>query len=128
MTYSWMDRSEQGRSVRRFRQLPLERDNVSLLPTQWVIVHPIDETSPLVHRNQEQLLGVDPEILVVLSAIDETFSQVVHSRFSYADNDIVHGAKFTDLFGTTTDGVLTFDLSRLSEIERVPLPAGPKAT
>ncbi len=122
VTYSWMDRSEPGRAVRRFRQLPLERDTVSLLPTQWVVVHPIDETSPLVNRNQQELLEADPEILVALSAIDETFSQVVHARFSYVDHDIVHGAKFSDLFGTTADGVLTIDVSRLSEIERVALP------
>jgi hypothetical protein len=36
----------------------------------------------------------------------------------------VHGARFTDLFGTTAEGVLTVDLSRLSDFDRVQLPAG----
>lgn len=125
VTYSWMDRSEEGRAIRRFRQLPLERDSVSLLPTQWIVVHPIDEQSPFAGLNQERILGADPEVFVSLSAIDETFSQIVHSRFSYADRDLVHGARFTDLFGTTADGVLTVDLSRLSDFDRVPLPAAP---
>jgi inward rectifier potassium channel len=123
VTYSGMERTEDGRVLRRFRQLPLERDQVAMLPTQWVIVHPIDEKSPFADKTQEQILAADPEVFVTISALDETFSQSVHSRFSYADDDIVHGAKFIDLFGTTANGVLTVDLSKLSEIERVSLPA-----
>jgi len=125
VTYSWMDRAADGRAIRRFQQLPLERDSVAMLPTQWVIAHPIDENSPFANRNQAQILSVDPEVFVALSAVDETFSQTVYSRFSYADEDIVHGATFTDLFGATSDGVLTVDLSKLSDFDRVPLPAVP---
>ena len=121
VTYSWMDRSNPDRPLRKFRQLPLERDVVALLPTQWIIVHPIDERSPLAGLDQRQILEADPEVFVAISAIDETFSQMVHTRFSYADAEIVHGAKFTDLFGTTADGVVTIDLSRLSEFDRVSL-------
>lgn len=121
VTYSWMDRSDSSRAIRRFRQLPLERDVVALLPTQWIVVHPIDERSPLSGLDQRLILDADPEIFVAISAIDETFSQTVHTRFSYADAEIVHGGKFTDLFGTTADGVVTIDLARLSEFDRVPL-------
>ena len=123
VTYSGMERADDGRVLRRFQQLPLERDRVALLPTQWVVVHPIDERSPFAGKNQEQILAVDPEIFITVSALEETFSQTVHARFSYADDDIVHGAKFMDLFGTTADGVLSIDLSKLSDIERVSLPA-----
>lgn len=122
VTYSGMERSEDGRVLRRFRQLSLERDQVALLPTQWVIVHPIHEKSPFAGKTQEQILAEDPEVFVTISALDDTFSQTVHTRFSYADDDIVHGAKFVDAFGTTPDGVLTVDLSKLSDVERVPLP------
>ncbi|MGE3179937.1 MAG: ion channel, partial [Vicinamibacterales bacterium] len=121
VTYSRMEAGEAGKPVRRFHQLPLERDTVALLPTQWVIVHPIDAKSPLAGLDEAGILASDPEIIVTLAGTDDTFSQTVHARFSYADTDILHGAKFTDLFGTTPDGVLTVDLSRLSDIERVEL-------
>lgn len=65
---------------------------------------------------------MDPELFVTIAAIDETFSQTVYTRFSYADEEIVHGARFTDLFGTTPGGVVSVDLARLSEFDRVPLP------
>jgi inward rectifier potassium channel len=125
VTYSWMDHPAEGRPIRRFRQLPLERDSVVLLPTQWVIVHPIDENSPFYNRTQQQILDADPEVFVSLSATEETFSQTVHTRFSYADSDIVCGGKFTDLFGTTADGVLSIDLAKISDFDRVPLPTVP---
>jgi inward rectifier potassium channel len=125
VTYSWMETPPAGRPVRRFLQLPLERDTVSLLPTQWVIVHPIDEKSPFFRRDQQQILAADPEIFVSLSATEETFSQIVHHRFSYADTDIVSGAKFVDLFGSTPDGTLTIDLARLSDYSPVTLPNAP---
>jgi inward rectifier potassium channel len=125
VTYSWMGVSETHRPIRRFRQLPLERDTVGLLPTQWVIVHPIDAKSPFYGCNQAEVLGADPEIFVALSAIDEIFSQSVHVRFSYADTDIIHGAKFTDLFGSTPEGILTIDLSRISGYAPASLPVAP---
>ena len=125
VTYSWMDRTDPARQLRRFLSLPLERDNVVLLPTQWVIVHPIDDKSPFFGRSQQQILDADPEIFVSISAVDETFSQSVHARFSYADTDIVYGARFTDLFGATPDGTVTIDLSKLSEFVPAPLPAAP---
>ena len=122
MTYSWMDRGDAARPLRRFFSLPLERDSVVLLPTQWVVVHPIDEKSPLWGKDAAAILADDPELVVTISGVDETFAQNVHVRFSYADEEIVYGAKFTDLFGTTADGTVTVDLARISEFARVPLP------
>jgi inward rectifier potassium channel len=121
VTYSWMDRADSDHAVRRFQQLPLERDRVALLPTQWILVHPIDDRSPFAGLDQAQILSADPEVFVTISATDETFSQLVHTRFSYADEDIVHGAKFADVFGTTADGVLTINLSKISDFDRVTL-------
>jgi len=125
VTYSWMEFSDPNRPIRRFHQLPLERDNVGLLPTQWVIVHPIDASSPFFARTQAELLDADIEIFVAFSAMDETFSQAVHVRFSYAGSDIVFGAKFTDLYGATPEGVVTIDLSKINAYVPAPLPAVP---
>lgn len=122
VTYSWMAETGDGRRVRRFTPLPLERDGVALLPTQWVVVHPVNENSPFHGASQSEILAGDPEIFVTVSAVDETFSQTVYTRFSYAAQDIVRGARFVDLFGNTPDGTLTVDLRKLSQIEPVDLP------
>jgi inward rectifier potassium channel len=112
-----LSRMEDGQ--RKFHQLALERASVMLLPTQWVIVHPIGPASPLWGLDQAEVHASDPEVFVLISATEESFSQVVHSRFSYADNEIVFGARFAGIFGATADGVVTMDLKRLSAIEPV---------
>jgi inward rectifier potassium channel len=107
-----------GKPLRRFYSLDLERSKVDFFPLHWVIVHPIDEKSPLQGVGAEAFAASDAEILVLLSAIDETFSETVHRRTSYKFAEVVWGARFRDMFvetGTSQPGI---DMSRLSEIEK----------
>lgn len=111
---------------RDFIPLKLEREKVVFFPLAWTIVHPIDEESPLRGLTQEDLTASQAEVLVLLSGIDETFSQTVHTRSSYRADEIVCGARFADLFNPPTpDGVLSVDISRLDQIEKTVLPAPP---
>ena len=111
---------------RDFIPLKLEREKVVFFPLAWTIVHPIDEESPLWGLTQEDLTASQAEVLVLLSGIDETFSQTVHTRSSYRADEIVCGARFADLFNPPTpDGVLSVDVSRLDQIEKTVLPAPP---
>jgi inward rectifier potassium channel len=108
--------------IRRFHPMSLERDEVVFFPLTWTIVHPMDEKSPLYGMTEEQFRAADPEVLVLLTGIDETFSQTVHSRCSYKADEVVWGAKFSDVFGQSSDGKLSVDLHRVHSYDRVPLP------
>jgi inward rectifier potassium channel len=110
-----------GRSARRYHKLKLEREQVMFFPLHWVIVHPITEDSPLAEATADLLAASDAEFLVLLSATDETFSQVVHARSSYKPHEIVWGARFVDMFHRPNKGVLGADLTRIHDIERVDL-------
>ncbi len=105
--------------VRRFYQLRLERQKVTFLPLHWVVVHPIDEESPLHGVTPESLAASDAEFFVLLSATDETFSQQVYARSSYRPAEVIWGAKFVDMFLSEADGVPAIDLRRLHETVRV---------
>ena len=59
------------------------------------------------------------EFLVLLTGLDETFSQVVHSRSSYRTEDVVWGARFANVFRAADGDPLSVDVSRLSAYERV---------
>ncbi len=112
-----------GSGNREFLPLKLERDRVVFFPLAWTIVHPIDEESPLYGATAETLEEWNAEFLVLFSGIDETFAQRVHTRSSYKPNEIVWGARFSNLFNPPTpDGVLSIDINRLHQIERQ-LPA-----
>ena len=108
-----------GRTMRKFYPLSLEREKVVFLPLHWVIVHPITETSPLYGITAEQFNKADSEILILLTGVDETFSQSVHARSSYKTTEIVWGAKFRDVFIESDTGKLSIDMKKIHDIERV---------
>ena len=70
----------------------------------------------------EDLRNADTELLVMLKAFDETYSQTVYSRTSYAADQFIWGAKFISMMNADTDGITVLDLDMLNEYERVELP------
>ena len=111
-----------GTRQRKYHTLSLERDRVAFFPTAWTVVHPIDESSPLFGWTEDRFIAAQSEFLVLLTAIDETFSQTVHSRSSYGASEVVWGARFAPLF-KNDDGseALDVDMSRFHTLHRVPL-------
>jgi inward rectifier potassium channel len=111
-----------GSRVRKYYQLPLEREKVVFFPLSWTIVHPIDEKSPIHGCTHEELIASDAEFLILLTGIDETFSQTVHARSSYRAEELVWGAKFGNIFIQDEHGLITgVDMERFHATERVPL-------
>jgi len=108
-----------GHMLRRFYQLPLERQKVVFFPLSWTVVHPIDEKSPLYGWSDRMLKEAGAEFLILLTGIDETFSQQVHSRSSYAADEIVWSAKFRNLYDHPEQANLAIDLSRFHSVEAV---------
>ncbi len=112
-----------GTADREFIALALERPSVTFFPLSWTIVHPIDEKSPLYGMDEKALRKCDTEVLVLLNGFDETFSQTVHTRSSYKGDEIVYGARFRSMFNPPReDGVISVNVRRLSEFDRVALP------
>ena len=112
-----------GNRIRKYHPLSLEREKVVFFPLSWTIVHPIDEKSPLWGCTREDLIASDAEFLILLTGIDETFSQTVHARSSYRAEELVWGAKFANLYLYNQHGqILGVDMERFHRIERVAIP------
>lgn len=106
--------------VRKFRDLHLERTRVTFFPLSWTLVHPIDERSPLLGMQYEDLLESNTEILILLTGTDETSSQTVHSRSSYKAEEIVWNATFAPIFKRShEDGILGMDVGRIHDIAKL---------
>jgi inward rectifier potassium channel len=113
-----------GHATRRFTTVSLERNRVAFLPLTWTVVHPIAAGSPLLGLTEADLRERGAEFMVLLTGIDETFSQTVHARTSYRYDVIRWGARFSDIFQKDDDANdLQVDISRLHGIESAPLPA-----
>lgn len=86
-----------GHSMRRFVDIPLVRNRMPILQLSWTLMHHIDEQSPLYGATTDTLRTWDAEILISLVGLDETFSQTIHTRWSYIVDDIHYDRVFEDV-------------------------------
>ncbi|MEO7189876.1 MAG: ion channel [Vicinamibacterales bacterium] len=116
--FSLMEPDGRGGSVRRYHALPLERSKVTFFPLAWTVVHPITDSSPLRDKTTSDLERAEAEILVLLTGIDDTFAQTVHTRSSYRAEDLVWNARFISIFERGDNGSrLRADISKLHDHE-----------
>jgi len=106
-----------GELKRKFIVLPLERPQIYFFALTWTIVHPIDAESPFYGKSPEDLAKLSSELLILLQGFDDTFSQTVHSRYSYRHDDIIWGAKFSPAFKVDRKGGLVVEVDRIDELK-----------
>jgi inward rectifier potassium channel len=122
VTCSWLEAGARGIG-RRFETLQLERSTVVFFPLAWTLVHPITPESPVWGLGDAELREKDFEFLTIISGVDETFAQQVHTRSSYKPSEIVWGAKFRNIFNPPDErGNLSVDIGRIDEYDPVDLP------
>ncbi len=119
-----LNESEGGKVSRKFHELKLERPAVTFFSLTWTIVHPIDETSPMYGMNYKDLVDSDAELLILLKGFDDTFSQTVHTRFSYKFDEIVWGARFENIFIDSDNEITVVDINKLHDYTNADLPGG----
>jgi inward rectifier potassium channel len=102
-----------GAAVRRYQKLSLEREQVYFLPLTWTIVHPIDRESPLHQLTGADLAALQAEFLILVKGYDDTFSQTVHTRYSYRHDEIIWGAKFTPAFRIDGGSEVLLDIDKV---------------
>jgi inward rectifier potassium channel len=108
-----------GELKRNFIDLPLERRHIYFFALTWTIVHPIDQASPLFGKSREDLEKLAGELLILIQGFDDTFSQVVHSRYSYRYDEIIWGAKFNPAFRFDKKGDMVVEVDRIDELRFV---------
>jgi len=115
-----MDEKVEGTVLRRFKDLALVRNANPVFTLTWMIMHSIDETSPLAHWKS----GVEPpdhsEIVVVLSGTDERSGQTIHGRWAYSPSEIRWNSKFVDILDQLPDGTRTIDYRHFNDVEPSP--------
>ena len=106
-----------GKQIRRFYPLALERDKIGILSLNWTLVHAITEESPFYEKSLTELQHAEVEVFVILKAFDDTFSQTIHTRTSYQDEEIEMDAKFEKMYYHNEEGKMVMDYSKLDKVE-----------
>jgi len=110
-----------GKLIRVYKTMKLERTSVAFLPLTWTIVHPIDETSPIFNKTTDDLAALQTELLILIKGFDDTFNQSVHARYSYRYDEIVQGRRFTLAFYTNDDGDMVLEMDKINKTEPIAL-------
>lgn len=106
-----------GSFLRRIYDLRLLREQTPSFALTWLAMHSIDESSPLYGMTPELLTKMNVTIVVSLSGIDETVTQVVHARHTYAAEDILWNYRFVDVIYHTEDGHRYIDYNYFHSVE-----------
>ncbi|HWC95920.1 MAG TPA: ion channel [Candidatus Sulfopaludibacter sp.] len=107
---------QDGKPSRSYTNLKLEREQVVFLPLTWTIVHPIDSESPLYGKSEADLKASQTELLIVIKAYDDTFSQTVIARHSYRYDEILWHRRFSPAFYVDESGDMVLELPKLGEV------------
>lgn len=95
--YLVIDETFEGRMMRRFYELELQRDrNPSFLLT-WTALHSINSHSPLYGLSQSSLIDKNVALIVSVSGIDQTVAQAIHDRHTYYAPDLMWNYDFKDI-------------------------------
>ncbi|WP_430895857.1 MULTISPECIES: ion channel [unclassified Paraflavitalea] len=113
-----------GISENRFYNLDLQLSKLNSLNLSWTIVHPIDEKSPLKGLSLQDMKASNIEVMVLLKAFDETYSNTVVSRTSYIGDELLEGYKFIPMYqrSDNTDETI-MNIDHLNAMEPATLPA-----
>jgi inward rectifier potassium channel len=107
--------SKERQQLRRFYELPLQRNEHPALALTWTLFHVVDEQSPLYGLTAEDLAASNASLIVVVSGYDVVAAQTVHSRRSYDHPDIRFGHRYADIIGVSDDGRLKIDYGRFHD-------------
>lgn len=110
----------EGNYIRRIHDLDLVRSQSPGFALTWLVMHPIDENSPLYGMTAESMTETNCNVQVMLSGIDETVSQVLHDRHMYAPQDILWNHRFIDLVHKTPEGHRFIDYNHFHDTEPLP--------
>lgn len=114
--------SVEGFSLYKLYDLALVRDQHPVFKLGWMLMHVIDESSPLFGENAETLKGSDMSLLLTLEGIDESTSQTMQARHMWTCEQIFWQHRFVDIM-SERDGMSHIDYSHFDEI--APLEAAP---
>jgi inward rectifier potassium channel len=105
-----------GELKRDFTALELERTSVVFFPLTWTIVHPITAQSPLFGKTKADFERMRAEFLVLVKGFDDTFSQTVHTRYSYRVDELKWGDRFAPAFRFDSAGDAVLDVDKVGSL------------
>ncbi|MEY2169533.1 MULTISPECIES: ion channel [unclassified Rhodanobacter] len=97
-----LETSPEGLKLRKIHDLKLVRDRHPIFILSWLLMHVIDESSPLYGVSAEAMEQTQTLFLLTIEGIDETTSQSMLARHQWRHDDLRWNHRYADL--VTDDG------------------------
>ncbi|MGZ6140663.1 MAG: ion channel [Myxococcaceae bacterium] len=110
------ERSAEGTTLYRMRDLTPVRERSPAFARGWTVMHSIDAASPLHGSTPGSLRASDAELLVTIVGVDATTGQFVHARWSYLDDEILFAHRYVDMVTELPDGRIRVDLRHFHDV------------
>jgi inward rectifier potassium channel len=107
----------EGYQIRRIHDLQLVRSQHPIFMLGWVLMHVIDEASPLAGETPASLAQARAVLLLTLSGTDETTGQVLMARHEYESNAIRWNHAFRDVLHADASGQEHFDYTQFDLVD-----------
>jgi inward rectifier potassium channel len=111
----------EGDTIRRLYDLETTRSRSAMFALSWTAVHQIVEGTPLFGATRESIAASEPELIVSIVGLDETFSQTVHARHTFQLDEIIWGARFANVLVLHPDGSRSVDYEHFDDVEMTTL-------
>jgi inward rectifier potassium channel len=99
----------------RLHDLKLVRDRIGGLRRGWLVLHVVDETSPLYGLDAEGMKKAEIELEIAIMGFDDVTLQTVHAMHLYGDKDILIGHKFVDTLSILPNGDMMLDVTKFHD-------------
>lgn len=117
-TFLSMDKSSSGddQFSKDYYELNLEVDSITFFPLTWTAVHKITDDSPLFGLTLEEIKARRAEVFILVETFDETFSQEIVQKHSYAAHDWLEKVKFAPNFRPNNKGQLELYINEIDHV------------
>lgn len=99
----------------KLHDLKLVRDRIGGLRRGWLVMHVIDETSPLYHLDAAGIAKAEVELEIAVMGFDDVTLQTVYAMHQYSDKDILFGRRFADTLTIVKNGDMLFDVTKFHD-------------
>ncbi len=105
-----------GGSFVRLYDLQLVRHRHAFLTLTWLVIHPIDDQSPLRNDTSDSMKRDRATVVVSMVGIDEGLSQTIHASYTYLARDLRWDARFVDVLRPRDSGGWVIDYSLFDDV------------
>jgi inward rectifier potassium channel len=111
------ERLANGEPFRRVYDLPLRRNTSPVFALSFLVVHELDDKSPLHGATPASITADATNVVVTFTGIDDQLAQTVHARYLWSPGDFQFDRRYADLFKIDEHGKRYLDLTHFHETE-----------